>query len=43
MYKEYPTFRPEEVLEGAHIMALYTCDYSIKNGRLIVFYIEDVQ
>ena len=35
--------RPKEVLEGAHIMALYTCDYSIKNGRLIVFYIEDVQ
>lgn len=34
--------RPKEVLEGAHIMALYTCDYSIKNGRLIVFFIEQV-
>ncbi len=33
--------RPTEVIEGAHIMALYTCDYSIKNGRLIVFYIEE--
>lgn len=33
----------EKVIEGAHIMALYTCDYSIKNGRLIVFYIEEVQ
>ena len=32
----------DEVIEGAHIMALYTCDYSIKNGRLIVFYIEEV-
>lgn len=33
-----------EVLEGAHIMTLYTCDYSIsKDGRLIVFYIEEVQ
>jgi sortase B len=31
----------DEVVEGAHIMALYTCDYSIKNGRLIVFYIEE--
>ena len=34
--------RPTEIIEGAHIMALYTCDYSIKNGRLIVFYIEEV-
>lgn len=32
-----------EVVEGAHIIALYTCDYSInKDGRLIVFYIEEV-
>jgi sortase B len=28
------------IKENAHIIALYTCDYSIKNGRLIVFYIE---
>jgi sortase B len=33
----------DEVIEGTHIMALSTCDYSINNGRLIVFYIEDVQ
>lgn len=33
----------DKVIEGAHIIALYTCDYSINNGRLIVFYIEDVQ
>ena len=32
----------DEVIEGAHIMALYTCDYSQGNGRLIVFYIEEV-
>ena len=32
----------DEVIEGAHIIALYTCDYSIDNGRLIVFYIEEV-
>lgn len=33
----------DEVIEGAHIMALFTCDYSIdKDGRLIVFYIEEV-
>lgn len=30
-----------EVIEGSHIVALYTCDYSIKDGRLIVFYIEE--
>ncbi len=31
-----------EIKEGAHIMALYTCDYSkSKNGRLIVFYVEE--
>ena len=31
-----------KVTEGAHIVALYTCDYSeVKNGKLIVFYIED--
>lgn len=29
-----------EVVQGAHIIALYTCDYSIKDGRLIVFYIS---
>ena len=34
--------RNTEVKEGAHIMALYTCDYSKGNGRLIVFYIEEV-
>jgi sortase B len=33
----------DEVIEDTHIMALSTCDYSINNGRLIVFYIEDVQ
>ena len=32
----------DEVEEEAHIIALYTCDYSkSKNGRLIVFYIEE--
>lgn len=36
------SIQQDEVIEGAHIMALYTCDYSIKNGRLIVFYIEEV-
>ena len=30
----------DNIKENAHIIALYTCDYSIKNGRLIVFYIE---
>ena len=25
----------------SHIVALYTCDYSVKNGRLIVFYISE--
>ena len=27
--------------ENSHIVGLYTCDYSINNGRLIVFYISD--
>ena len=27
--------------ESSHIVGLYTCDYSIKNGRLIVFYISE--
>lgn len=31
----------DEIKEGAHIMALYTCDYSQDNGRLIVFYISE--
>ena len=31
----------DEIKEGAHIIALYTCDYSQGNGRLIVFYIEE--
>lgn len=31
-----------DIKQGAHIMALSTCDYSINNGRLIVFYIEEV-
>lgn len=26
---------------NSHIVALYTCDYSIQNGRLIVFYISE--
>ena len=30
-----------DIEEDAHIVALYTCDYSIKNGRLIVFYVEE--
>lgn len=30
----------DEIKDDAHIIVLYTCDYSIKNGRLIVFYIE---
>lgn len=34
--------RDTKVEEGKHIIALYTCDYSkSKNGRLIVFYIEE--
>ena len=33
--------RDTKVIEGAHIIALYTCDYSIENGRLIVFYISE--
>lgn len=27
--------------EDSHIIGLYTCDYSIKNGKLIVFYISE--
>lgn len=27
--------------DDSHIVGLYTCDYSINNGRLIVFYISD--
>ena len=27
--------------ENSHIVGLYTCDYSINNGRLIVFYISE--
>ena len=27
--------------EDSHIIGLYTCDYSIENGRLIVFYISE--
>lgn len=34
-------FIDTEVKQGSHIIALYTCDYSIKNGRLIVFYVEE--
>lgn len=30
-----------EYNDNSHIVALYTCDYSIKNGRLIVFYISE--
>ena len=33
----------DKIKEGAHIIALFTCDYSkSKDGRLIVFYIEEV-
>ena len=35
-------FIDTEVEQGAHIIALSTCDYSLdKKGRLIVFYIEE--
>ena len=30
-----------EYSNNSHIVALYTCDYSVKNGRLIVFYISE--
>ena len=30
-----------EYNDNSHIVALYTCDYSIDNGRLIVFYISE--
>jgi sortase B len=30
-----------EYNNNSHIVALYTCDYSVKNGRLIVFYISE--
>lgn len=29
------------IKENAHIIALYTCDYSIKDGKLIVFYVSE--
>ena len=41
--KKSDYFINTEVKQGAHIMALFTCDYSkSKDGRLIVFYIEEV-
>ena len=33
-------FRDISYKEGKHIIALITCEYSIDNGRLAVFYIE---
>jgi hypothetical protein len=33
--------RDTNTKEDSHIIALYTCDYSIENGRLIVFYISE--
>lgn len=30
-----------EYSEDSHIIGLYTCDYSIENGKLIVFYISE--
>jgi sortase B len=33
--------RNTSIKEDSHIIALYTCDYSIENGRLIVFYISE--
>ena len=33
--------RNTNVKEDSHIIALYTCDYSVENGRLIVFYISE--
>ena len=33
-------FRDMNYKEGKHIIALITCEYSIDNGRLAVFYIE---
>lgn len=30
-----------DIKEDSHIIALYTCDYSKKNGRLIVFYVSE--
>ena len=32
-----------EYNEDSHIMGLITCDYSINNGRLIVFYISEAK
>ena len=31
----------EENVSNEHIIALVTCDYSIKDGRLVVFYMEN--
>lgn len=33
--------QPDEVKENQHIIALVTCDYTIDNGRLVVFYISE--
>lgn len=41
--KKADYFIDTEVKQGAHVMALFTCDYSkSKDGKLIVFYIEDI-
>ena len=39
--KKSDYFIDTEIKQGSHIIALFTCDYSIKNGRLIVFYVEE--
>lgn len=33
--------QPEEINENQHIIALVTCDYTLDNGRLVVFYISE--
>jgi sortase B len=33
--------QPDEVKENQHIISLVTCDYTINNGRLVVFYISE--
>ena len=33
--------RGRNISTDSHIIALYTCDYSIKDGRLIVWYIKE--
>lgn len=33
--------RNTNVKEDSHIIALYTCDYSVDNSRLVVFYISE--